>query len=103
MKEMGEDVSDIRLMNCAGGEECKRAMMLLKAGKLDADFVEGMICPGGCVGGPSKHQAEALVLKARTALLARADGRGILDNLAKYPMDQFSMLRDGSMPGEEKQ
>ena len=71
---------------------------MLKAGKLNADFVEGMICPGGCVGGPSKHQAEALVLKARTELLAKADGRSILDNLKNYPMDQFSMYRDGGMP-----
>ena len=97
MKEMGEDTSGIRLMTCAGGDECRKAMLLLKSGKLDADFVEGMICPGGCVGGPSKHQAESLVLKARTELLGKADGRKILDNLKKYPMDQFSMYRDGSM------
>ena len=96
MQEMGEDISDIRLMTCAGGEECRKAMMLLKAGKLDVDFVEGMICPGGCVGGPSKHQAENLVLKNRNTLLARADGRKILENLEKYPMDQFSMYRDGT-------
>ena len=101
MKEMGEDISDIRLMTCAGGEECKKAMMLLRAGKLDVDFVEGMICPGGCVGGPSKHQAESLVLRARTDLLGRADQRSILENLKQYPMDQFSMVRDGSMPGKE--
>ena len=97
MREMGEDTDSIRLTTCAGGEDCKRAMLLLKAGKLDTDFVEGMICPGGCVGGPSKHQAEALVLKARTDLLAKADGRKILENLKNYPMDQFSMHRDGSM------
>ena len=98
MQEMGEDTSGIRLMTCAGGEECKKALMLLKAGRLDADFVEGMICPGGCVGGPSKHQAESVVLKARTELLGKADGRKILENLKQYPMDRFSMSRDGSMP-----
>ena len=95
MREMGEDPSDLRLMTCAGGEECKKAMMLLKAGKLNVDFVEGMICPGGCVGGPSKHQAENLVLSARTSLLGRADQRGILDNLENYPLDRFSMRRGG--------
>ena len=84
-------------MTCAGGDECKKAMMLLKAGKLDTDFVEGMICPGGCVGGPSKHQVETLVQKARTDLLAKADDRKILDNLKNYPMHQFSMHRDGKM------
>ena len=71
-------------------------MLLMNAGKLEADFVEGMICPGGCVGGPSKHQAESLVIRDRTGLLARADERKILENLEKYPMDQFSMRRDGN-------
>ena len=98
MEELGEDTSDIRLMTCTGGDECKKAMQLLKAGRLDTDFVEGMICPGGCVGGPSKHQAENLVLKTREDLLKKADGRKILENLKAYPMDKFSMHRDGSMP-----
>ena len=74
-------------------------MTLLKLGRLDTDFVEGMICPGGCVGGPSKHQAENFVLKARGELLKKADDRKILENLKNYPMDQFSMRRDGSMDG----
>ena len=50
------------------------------------------------MGGPSKHQAETLVIRARTGLLAKADGRKILENLKNYPMDKFSMLRDGSRP-----
>ena len=101
MDEMGEDTAGIRLMTCAGGEECKKAMMLLNAGKLDADFVEGMVCPGGCIGGPSKHQAENLVLKARADLLSRADNRKVLDNLKKYPMAEFSMHRDGEIHPDE--
>ena len=101
MQEMGEDTSGIRLMTCAGGDECKKAMTLLKNGKLDVDFVEGMICPGGCIGGPSKHQAEMDVIKARTGLLSKADKRGILENLKKYPMDKFSMFRDGHMSEEQ--
>ena len=96
MQEMGEDTEGIRLLTCAGGDECKKALTLLKAGKLDTDFVEGMICPGGCIGGPSKHQAEALVLRARTELLGNADNRKILENLKNYPMEKFSMNRDGS-------
>ena len=95
MEEMGEDTSDISLLTCAGGEECRKALMLLKAGKLKEDFIEGMICPGGCIGGPSKHQAEAQVTQARRVLLTKADDRKILDNLKNYPMDQFSMFRDG--------
>ena len=97
MREMGEDTSDISLLACAGGDECRKALTLLKAGKLKEDFIEGMICPGGCVGGPSKHQVENMVGAARRTLLAKADGRKILENLERYPMDQFSMFRDGHM------
>ena len=97
MQEMGEDVSSIKLLKCAGGDECRKALMMLRAGKLDADFIEGMICPGGCVGGPSKHQVETVVEQNRKNLLAQADDRRILDNLKNYPMDKFSMFRDGHM------
>ncbi|MDO5703310.1 MAG: [Fe-Fe] hydrogenase large subunit C-terminal domain-containing protein, partial [Lachnospiraceae bacterium] len=97
MEEMGEDTSDISLLACAGGAECKKALTLLKNGKLKEDFIEGMMCPGGCVGGPSKHQVETIVEKARATLLSKADDRGILENLSRYPMKEFSMYRDGHM------
>ena len=95
MKERGEDVSEIRLLSCAGGTECRKALLLLKNGRLPADFVEGMMCPGGCVGGPSRREAEKMVVNARKDLLSHADGRGVLENLARYPMESFSRSRDG--------
>ncbi|MCR4763220.1 MAG: 4Fe-4S dicluster domain-containing protein [Lachnospiraceae bacterium] len=95
MKERGEDVSDLKLLKCAGGKDCRKALMLLKNGKLPEDFIEGMACHGGCVGGPSRHKTEAETLKARNALISQADDRKILDNLKNYPMDRFSMYRDG--------
>ena len=97
MRERGEDVSDISLLACAGGNECVKALQLLKAGKLKEDFIEGMACPGGCVGGPSRHASDAEVVRNRKVLLKEADDRKILDNLKNYPMDKFSMHRDGSM------
>ena len=97
MREMGEDTSGLSLLRCAGGDECRKALLLLKSGHLKEDFIEGMICPGGCVGGPSKHQSEPLVEKARGSLLKAADQRRILENLKKYPMDRFSMFRDGHL------
>ena len=52
-----------------------------------------MVCAGGCVGGPSKHKAEMEAKRDRDALIGEADDRRVLDNLKKYPMDQFSMHR----------
>lgn len=35
-----------------GLQNCKVALMQMQAGKVDANFFEGMACNGGCVGGP---------------------------------------------------
>lgn len=97
MNERGVDTDNVKLLKCAGGDECRKALLLLKAGRLEEDFIEGMMCSGGCVGGPSKHKAENEITKARENLLKKADGRTVLDNLKDYPMDKFSMYRDGHM------
>lgn len=52
MKEKGEDV-DCKVCKANGAAECKKALLLMKAGKLPENFIEGMACEGGCVGGPS--------------------------------------------------
>ena len=57
LKESGED-AQVNVMKCNGAAECKKALLLLRAGKLPADFIEGMACVGGCVGGPSKYKSE---------------------------------------------
>ena len=38
---------------CSGLEECKKALMALKRGNQPFNFIEGMACVGGCIGGPS--------------------------------------------------
>ncbi len=97
MQERGIDTSGIKLNAAHGGLECKKALTLLKFGKLQEDFIEGMVCPGGCVGGPSRHRNITEINKSREHLLAQADDRKVLENLEKYPMDKFSMHRDGQM------
>ena len=100
MQERGEDTTGMKLLRCSGGDECKKALQLLKLGRLPEDFVEGMVCEGGCIGGPSRHKQENELKRNREALLKKADDRKVLDNLAQYPMDLFSMFRDGHI-GEE--
>jgi iron only hydrogenase large subunit-like protein len=48
---VGENV-DFRAVQANGVKECKEALDKLKANTLEANFVEGMGCKGGCVGGP---------------------------------------------------
>ncbi len=91
-KEMGEDIQP-EVMKCSGAAECKKALLLLKAGKLPADFIEGMVCEGGCVGGPSKNMSAAEAKKNRDDMIARADGRGVLENLKMLGADKVPMHR----------
>lgn len=91
-KEMGEEINP-EVMKCSGGAECKKALLLLKAGRLPADFIEGMVCAGGCVGGPSKHKTEMEAKKARDTLIGQADGRNVHENLKKVGADQVPMHR----------
>lgn len=100
MKERGENTDDVKLLRAAGGDECKKALLMLKFGKLPEDFVEGMVCPGGCVGGPSKHRTEQEIMQARVTLLSKADDRKVIDNLQNYPMEKFSMHRSGEIDPE---
>ena len=97
MQERGIDTSEIKLKKAAGGDECKKTLTLLKFGKLPEDFIEGMVCSGGCVGGPSKHKTEVEITRAREGFLQAADRRKVLENLRQYPMEKFSMYRDGHM------
>ena len=53
LEEKGEDPASVSAVKCNGADECRKAMMLLKAGKVNEDFIEGMFCTGGCMGGPA--------------------------------------------------
>ena len=93
MQEAGENTDGIKVAKCNGAVECKKALLMLRVNKLPDDFVEGMACVGGCVGGPSKRKAENEFKKDRDALIAQADGRKVRENLKNYPMDKVSMHR----------
>ena len=94
LKESGEDADGIKVMQCDGAAECRKALLLLKAGRLPADFIEGMACVGGCVGGPSRHKKEQEAKKDRDKLIGEADARQVHENLKlNVDLQSFSMHR----------
>lgn len=92
LKESKDEI-DAKVCVANGAAECKKALLLLKVAKLPEDFIEGMICEGGCVGGPSRFDDPIKSKKTRDAMLLKADDRGIHENLNNYDMDSFSMHR----------
>ena len=93
MKEMEAGIEP-KVCKANGAAECRKFLMLMKAGKLPDDFIEGMACEGGCVGGPSSFNDMLVTKKFRDELLQKADDRQILDNLKNYHMETFSMHRE---------
>ena len=50
IKEQGIDF-DVKPVVCDGIEACRMALLKLNKGILDGNFIEGMACVGGCIGG----------------------------------------------------
>ncbi|HJF53035.1 MAG TPA: 4Fe-4S dicluster domain-containing protein [Butyricicoccus pullicaecorum] len=57
IKEKGLDF-EVKAEACDGIEACKAALLKAKFGKLDKNFIEGMACVGGCVGGAASLNHE---------------------------------------------
>lgn len=55
LKEHGitQDQFDYKPISCNGITECKSALLKANKGLLAENFIEGMICEGGCIGGPA--------------------------------------------------
>ena len=51
LKEHGIDDFELVACSCDGIEACRTALLKKSKDKLDANFIEGMACIGGCIGG----------------------------------------------------
>lgn len=51
LKEQGNEDFELKAFSCDGIEECRMALLKKSKGVLDANFIEGMACIGGCIGG----------------------------------------------------
>lgn len=51
LKEQGIDNFDLKAVSCDGIEACRIALMKASKRVLDGNFIEGMACTGGCIGG----------------------------------------------------
>jgi iron only hydrogenase large subunit-like protein len=80
---------EINVVSAEGLAECRKMMMVAKAGKYDGFLLEGMACPGGCIAGagtiqPIAKSAASVALHKKVSTNAHAyqsDYRELLDIL----------------------
>ena len=51
LKEQGIEDFELKACVCDGIEECRKALLLKSKNVLQDNFIEGMACQGGCIGG----------------------------------------------------
>ena len=51
LKEHGEKDFQLKAISCDGIEACRTALLKASKGILPENFIEGMACMGGCIGG----------------------------------------------------
>lgn len=74
----------VKAETCDGIEACKTALLRAKAGKLDKNFIEGMACVGGCVGGACSlnHEVKGRVKVDQYG--KKSPREGVVDALENY-------------------
>ncbi len=85
LKEHGIDDFELNACSCDGIEACRTALLKKSKDKLDANFIEGMACIGGCIGG-----AGCLTHGERNKAEVDKYGREAYE---KTIMDAISMLK----------
>ena len=90
LAEKGID-EEVHVARCSGADECRKALMLLKAGRLPEDFIEGMACAGGCMGGPATLYE---LQKSKKVFDTRLNGaESISENVAGRGADKTDVHR----------
>ena len=51
IREQGSTDFELKATSCDGIEQCRIALLKKSKNLLDANFIEGMACTGGCIGG----------------------------------------------------
>ena len=57
---------EVKIQSAEGLRECRKMLMLAKAGKLNGYLLEGMACPGGCIAGAGTQQP---INRSKTAIM----------------------------------
>ena len=88
IKEMNVSDEEFRLsaVSCNGLTDCRNAMLKASRGKLEENFIEGMACESGCIGGPACLSHGARNRVQFTKYEKSESGRTITDSISAFTL-----------------
>ena len=88
--QMAPELGEIPTDHAEGLDACRKMLMLAKAGKRNGYLLEGMACPGGCVGGAGTLTNIQKAAKAEQDFAAKSEfkvsteDKTVFEKLGKY-------------------
>lgn len=86
--------ADFRPVICSGLKECDMSLKLAKIGKLNGNFIEGMACLGGCIGGAASLNHAPKDRKEVDKYGEMAKEKGVADAVRVFDMSKLNLDRD---------
>ena len=81
---------ELKTQRADGLRDCRKLLMLAKAGKLDGYLLEGMACPGGCVAGAGTVVSADTAAKKLAQHMTQASGKTAEDSKYRDLADQLN-------------
>lgn len=94
LKEQGSTF-EVKPVKAAGLDQCKMALNQARSNRLQGNFIEGMACPGGCIGGPAAL-THATRDAAEVDMYAKSSKEKTLQSAVDY------LMADPSIAGKEE-
>ncbi|WP_426349784.1 4Fe-4S dicluster domain-containing protein [Alloiococcus sp. CFN-8] len=81
---------EFKAVKASGAQELKKTMTMAKAGRLEGNFIEGMMCEGGCINGAAVVNPIYKSKGAFTKNNSQATRKAVLDN---ERLDAFKSIK----------
>ncbi len=92
VKDSGID-AEFKPVKVSGVAEVKKAMTMAKAGRLGGNFIEGMMCEGGCVGGPGTIMPQLKTKAILTRFNNQSSKKAVLENEKIHEFENLNLER----------
>lgn len=84
----------VKPVKCDGIAECMKALKVASFGKLNGNFIEGMVCKNGCTSGAASVTHEAKGIEKVNEYGKMAESQNSLEAISGFDMEKINLERD---------